>query len=82
MWTLLEVLCRSHANQPATQHQVSLPCPVDILALPASLFLGTGLPAPSSLAAFNILSLCLVFVSLISMCLGVFLLGFILYGTL
>ena len=35
-----------------------------------------------SLNAFNILSLCLVFVSLISMCLGVFLLGFILYGTL
>ena len=35
-----------------------------------------------SLAAFNILSLCLVFVNLISMCLGVFLLGFILYGTL
>ena len=35
-----------------------------------------------SLAALNILSLCLVFVSLISMCLGVFLLGFILYGTL
>ena len=35
-----------------------------------------------SLAGFNILSLCLVFVSLISMCLGVFLLGFILYGTL
>ena len=34
------------------------------------------------LAAFNILSLCLVFVSLISMCLGVFLFGFILYGTL
>ena len=35
-----------------------------------------------SLAAFNILSLCLVFVSLIVMCLGVFLLGFILYATL
>ena len=35
-----------------------------------------------SLAAFNILSLCLVFVSLISICLGMFLLGFILYGTL
>ena len=35
-----------------------------------------------SLAAFNILSLCLVFVSLISMCLDVFLLGFILYGIL
>ena len=35
-----------------------------------------------SIAAFNILSLCLVFVSLISMYLGVFLLGFILYGTL
>ena len=35
-----------------------------------------------SLAVFNILSLCLVFVSLISMCLGMFFLGFILYGTL
>ena len=35
-----------------------------------------------SLAAFNILSLFLVFVSLISMCLGVFLLEFILYGSL
>ena len=35
-----------------------------------------------SLAAFNILSLYLVFVSLISMCLGVFLLGLTLYGTL
>ena len=35
-----------------------------------------------SLAAFNILSLCLVFVSLISMCLGVFLPWFILYGIL
>ena len=35
-----------------------------------------------SLAAFNILSLYLAFVSLISMCLGVFLLGFIQYGTL
>ena len=35
-----------------------------------------------SLAAFNSYSLCLVFVSLISMCLGVFLLIFILYGTL
>ena len=35
-----------------------------------------------SLAAFDILSLCLVFVSLISMCLAMFLLGFILYLTL
>ena len=35
-----------------------------------------------SLVAFNSLSWCLVFVSLISMCLGMFLLGFILYGTL
>ena len=35
-----------------------------------------------SLAAFNVLSLCLVFVTLISMCLGMFLLRFILYGTL
>ena len=33
-----------------------------------------------SLAAFNILSLCLVFVSLISMCFSMLLLGFILYG--
>ena len=35
-----------------------------------------------SLAAFNILSLCLVFVSLISMCLDMFLLRFIQNGTL
>ena len=35
-----------------------------------------------SLAAFNILSLCLVFVRLISICLGMFLLGFMLYRTL
>ena len=35
-----------------------------------------------SLAAFNILSLCFIFVSLISMCLDTFLLGLILYGTL
>ena len=35
-----------------------------------------------SFAAFNILSLCLVFVDLTSMCLGMFLLGFILYRTL
>ena len=31
---------------------------------------------------FNICSLCLIFVSLINMCLGVFCLGFILFGTL
>uniref|UniRef100_A0A8C9CTW2 Uncharacterized protein n=1 Tax=Phocoena sinus TaxID=42100 RepID=A0A8C9CTW2_PHOSS len=35
-----------------------------------------------SLAAFNIFSLILIFDSLINMCLGMFLLGFILYGTL
>jgi len=35
-----------------------------------------------SQAAFHSLSLCLVFISLISMYLGMFLLGFILYGTL
>ena len=35
----------------------------------------------SSLVAFNILSLCLVFISLINMGLGMFLLGFNLYGT-
>ena len=35
-----------------------------------------------SLAAFNILPLCLDFASWISMCLGLFLRGFILYGTL
>src|SRR5574341_170991 len=33
-------------------------------------------------AAFNICSLCLIFVNLINMCLGVFLLGFIRFGTL
>ena len=35
-----------------------------------------------SLAAFNICSLCLIFVNLINMCLWVFHLGFILFGTL
>ena len=35
-----------------------------------------------SLAAFNIFSLYLLFDSLINMCVGVFLLGFILYGDL
>jgi len=34
-----------------------------------------------SLAAFNIYSLCLIFVNLINMCLGVFCFGFILFGT-
>ena len=38
--------------------------------------------AASPLLLFNILYLCLVFVSLISMSLGMFLLGFILYGAL
>ena len=35
-----------------------------------------------SVAAFNICSLCLIFINLINMCLGVFRLGFILFGTL
>ena len=35
-----------------------------------------------SLAAFNICSLCLIFVNFINMCLGVFCLGFILFGIL
>ena len=35
-----------------------------------------------SLVAFNICSLCLIFVNLINMCLGVFHFGFILFGTL
>ena len=35
-----------------------------------------------SLAAFSMCSLCLTFVNLINMCLGVFHLGFILFGTL
>ena len=34
------------------------------------------------LAAFNICSLCLIFVKLINMCFGVFRLGFILFETL
>ena len=35
-----------------------------------------------SLAAFNICSLCLIFVNLTNMCLGMFRLGFILFGIL
>ena len=35
-----------------------------------------------SLAAFNMCSLCLIFINLINMCLGVFHLGIILFGTL
>ena len=35
-----------------------------------------------SFAAFNICSLCLIFINLINMCLGVFQLGIILFGTL
>ena len=35
-----------------------------------------------SLAAFSNFSLCLIFATLITMCLSMFLLGFILYGTL
>jgi len=35
-----------------------------------------------SIGAFSICSLCLIFVNLINMCLGVFHLGFILFGTL
>ena len=35
-----------------------------------------------SFAAFNICSLCLMFVTLINMCLGMFHVGFILFGTL
>ena len=35
-----------------------------------------------SFAAFNSCSLCLIFVNLINMCLGVFCLGFVLFGTL
>ena len=35
-----------------------------------------------SFAAFNIFSLCLIFVSLIYMCLSIIFFGFILYGTL
>ena len=35
-----------------------------------------------SLAAFNICYLCLIFINLINMCLGMFHLGFILFGTL
>jgi len=43
---------------------------------------GNPLVCYFSLAAFNICSLCLIFVNWINMCLGVFRLGFILFGTL
>jgi len=60
-----------------------LPCRV---SAERSAVMGIGFPlyvtCCFSLAAFNILYLYLVFVSLISMGLGVFLLGFTLYGTL
>ena len=58
--------CRVSTERSAVQH-MGFPLPVTCCF---------------SLAAFNILSSCWVFVSLNSMCLGVFLLGFILYGTL
>ena len=45
-------------------------------------FLITVPPGKPSLVAFNNFSLSFIFVSLITMCLGVFLLGFILPGTL
>ena len=45
-------------------------------------FLTTAPPGKPSLAAFNILSLYLIFDSLINVCLAVFHLVFILYGTL
>ena len=50
----------------------------------AVIFMGTPLCVICcfSLVAFNICSLCLIFVNLINMCLGVFCLGFILFGTL
>lgn len=42
--------CTSQTSHPATLNS-RLPCPADILAVSTSLFLGTGLPAPSSLPA-------------------------------
>ena len=45
-------------------------------------FLFSSLGQIISLAAFNISSLCLIFVNWINMCLGVFHLGFILFETL
>ena len=49
---------------------------VDLMGIPLYVICGF------SLAVFNIFYLYLIFNSLINMCLGVFLLGFILYGTL
>ena len=46
----------------------------------AGRFSTTAPPGKPSLAAFNIFSLYFIFDSLINMCLGVFLLGFILLG--
>ena len=58
--------CRVSAERPA----------VNLMGIPLCVIYSF------SLAAFNIFSLYLIFDSLINMCLGVFLLGFILYGTL
>ena len=56
------------------------------LSIDRSAVILTGIPlcviCCFSLASFNICSLCLIFVNLINMCLGVFRLGFILFGTL
>ena len=63
----------------ATEHQQ--PCGVQNSAeKPAGISLVCYLLLP--LVAFNIFSLYLIFVSLISICLSIFLLGFILFGTL
>ena len=58
---------------PGSGHEPA--CPALAGRLPT-----TAPPGKPSLAAFNIFSLYLIFDSLINMCLGVFLLGFILYG--
>ena len=60
----LPLACRASAQRPAVKH-MGFPLYVTCCF---------------SLTTFNILSLCLIFVSLISMCLGVFLLGFIQMG--
>ena len=55
------------------------------ISIERSVVILTGIPLSViccfSLAAFNICSLCLIFVNLINMCLGVCCLGFILFGT-
>ena len=64
-----------HVGSSQTRARTHVPCI-------GRLILNHCTPREAPLAAFNMFSLYLIFDILINMCLGMFLLGFILYGTL